>query len=198
MIPFGVVVADPPWQFSDRLGSRGADKQYQVLGLDDIWDLQVANLAAEDAVCALWCPKSMFEDGLVTLQAWGFRYVTFYTWTKRTKAGDPAFGMGRLFRATGEAALVGVRGNVYGELQSRSERDYCESRTMEHSEKPEALQDSLDAMFPHWRKLEIFARRVRDGWVCVGNECPSTKGEDVRQSIRRLANEMNDDTREIL
>lgn len=37
-------------------------------------------------------------------------------------------------------------------------------------------------------KIEIFARRQRKGWVCIGNESPMTLGEDISTSIDKLLN----------
>lgn len=34
--------------------------------------------------------------------------------------------------------------------------------------------------------LDIFARRARPGWTCIGLECPTSLGEDVRVSLDRL------------
>ena len=59
---------------------------------------------------------------------------------------------------------------------------------MAHSQKPEQLQDSLDLMFPQWNKLELFCRRDRLNWDCIGNECPSTTGEDIRDVLTRMIN----------
>lgn len=99
-----------------------------------------------------------------------------------------AFGMGRLFRQTHELALVGVRGKVYAYLENKSQRSVHFSPATKHSTKPEVLQDMLDKMFPQARdeKLELFARRNRQGWTCIGLECPSTMGEDIRDSLDRL------------
>jgi N6-adenosine-specific RNA methylase IME4 len=97
-----------------------------------------------------------------------------------------AFGMGRLFRQTHEIALVGVRGKIYDALENKSQRSVHFFPSTKHSTKPEAIQDMLDKMFPSGNKLELFARRVRPGWICAGNECPSTLGEDIRDSLNRL------------
>jgi len=96
------------------------------------------------------------------------------------------FNMGRLFRQTHEVCLLGVRGKVYDHLKNRSQRSVHFAMNLKHSAKPEQLQDMLDVMFPRCKKLELFARRDRDGWKCVGLECPSTKGEDIYDSIQRL------------
>jgi N6-adenosine-specific RNA methylase IME4 len=99
------------------------------------------------------------------------------------------FGMGRLFRQSHEIVLVGTKGKVYQNLKNKSQRSIALDFNTKHSAKPETLQDRLDLMFPNaTNKLEMFARRSRPGWTCIGNECPSSLGEDIRDSITRLIN----------
>jgi N6-adenosine-specific RNA methylase IME4 len=102
-----------------------------------------------------------------------------------------SFGMGRLFRQTHELALVGVRGKIYNHLENKSQRSVHFFPSTKHSVKPDILQDMLEKMFPgkEHNKIELFARRSKNGWTCVGLESPSTIGEDIRDSIERLKNE---------
>ena len=97
-----------------------------------------------------------------------------------------AFGMGRLFRQTHELAIIGVRGKIYNHLENKSQRSVHFHPATKHSVKPEYLQDRLDLMFPKGNRLEMFARRARKGWVCVGLESPQTMGEDIRDTLNRL------------
>lgn len=97
------------------------------------------------------------------------------------------FNLGRLFRQTHEICLLGTRGKIYGKMQNRSQRSVHFHHNLKHSQKPEFLQDQLDIVFPRVKKLELFARRDRKGWICAGLECPSTIGEDIRDTIQRLA-----------
>lgn len=97
-----------------------------------------------------------------------------------------AFGMGRLFRQTHEIALVGTRGKVYGNLKNKSQRSVHFGPVLKHSAKPETIQDMLELMFPAGNKIELFARRSRKGWTCLGNQCPDTEGEDIRDSLKNL------------
>jgi N6-adenosine-specific RNA methylase IME4 len=101
-----------------------------------------------------------------------------------------SFGMGRLFRQTHEIALIGVRGKIYKHLKNKSQRSVHFFPATKHSVKPEALQDMLGKMFPGEdnRKLEMFARRDRTGWICVGLEAPKSLGEDITISLNRLKN----------
>lgn len=96
------------------------------------------------------------------------------------------FGMGRLFRQTHEVVLLGIKGKIYDLLDNKSQRSVSFHPATKHSAKPENLQDSLDLMFPNANKLEMFARRDRKNWTCVGNQCPSSFDEDIRDSIIRL------------
>lgn len=94
-----------------------------------------------------------------------------------------AFGMGRLFRQTHEICLIGTRGKIYTKLVNKSQRSVSFAENLRHSAKPEDLQDSLEAMFPATRKLELFARRLRPGWTCLGNEID---GKDIRDALAAL------------
>jgi N6-adenosine-specific RNA methylase IME4 len=49
---------------------------------------------------------------------------------------------------------------------------------------PEEVQNRLDQMYPDVPKLELFTRRQRLGWVCLGDELT---GGDIRENLRRLA-----------
>lgn len=96
-----------------------------------------------------------------------------------------AFGMGRLFRQTHEICLIGTNNNaIYKKLQNKSQRSVSFAENLKHSAKPEHLQNSLDLMFPTAEKLELFARRIRPGWTCLGNEI--CNGEDIRDSLKKL------------
>lgn len=203
---FQVLVSDPPWNFSDSLAmastKRGASSNYQTLNLEDLKSLPVKEVAENDAVLALWCPSSLLLEGLEVMNAWGFRQTQTHVWVKTKKiplrnavknilSGEfrldniLSFGMGRLFRGTHELALIGVRGKVYQYLLNKSQRSVHFYPGTKHSTKPEALQDMLDVMF-NGNKLEMFARRDRPGWTCVGLECPSTLGIDIRDSLSAL------------
>lgn len=95
-----------------------------------------------------------------------------------------AFGMGRLFRQTHEICLIGTSNNkIYKKLENKSQRSVCFAENLKHSAKPEELQNSLELMFPQSQKLELFARRVRQGWTCLGNEID---GLDIRDALVQL------------
>jgi len=189
---FRVVVADPPWSFDDKLTmsdvARGSEANYPVMPVRHLADigLLVQKVVEDDAVLALWFVAAQAQAGLNVMKAWGFRQTQIWTWEKLTKRGKKAFGLGRLARNCTEHLYVGVRGSPYKYLTDKTRRSSFEAAIGPHSQKPEALQDMLDAMFPGEAKVELFARRDRPGWVCCGLECPSTPGEVVEDSLHRL------------
>jgi N6-adenosine-specific RNA methylase IME4 len=171
MQKFKVVVADCPWQFSDKLTmstvARGAEANYSVLKLEDIMRLPVWDWTQESAMLALWVPSSMLQDGLNVMNAWGFNQKQIYTWVKTSKKGGLGFGMGRHFRGCTEHALIGTKGK--NNPLSKSERNCDQHLSLPHSAKPETLQNQLEKMYPG-PYLELFARRIRPNWTCIGNE----------------------------
>ena len=96
------------------------------------------------------------------------------------------FFMGRTFRQTHEVVLIGTRGKCSKFVQDKSQRSvHIYPAMKKHSEKPEELQNRLEKIFPSFSKrLELFARRQRTNWTCVGNELPPH--DDIRDSIIRL------------
>lgn len=180
---YDVIVADPPWRFGDALTmeetKRGASSHYSTLALSELLKLPVKGIASTNALLALWCPASMLEDGLALMKAWGFQQKTVYTWVKTTKDGiGLTMNMGRTFRACSELAIIGTRGKI--KVVSKRERSVELHPNIGHSSKPEGIQERLERMFPEAVRLELFARRARPGWTCVGDESPDTPGVDIR------------------
>lgn len=189
---FNVIVADCPWSFNDKLVmdsvKRGACSNYTVMNMANIKGLPVKKLAdPEGCLLALWVPSSMLKEGLDVMENWGFTHKQTYVWVKTKKDSlEPSFGMGRLFRNCHEICLIGINNSkIYKRLKNKSQRTVCQFANLKHSKKPELLQDSLEKMFPAESNglLELFARRDREGWVCLGNECKTTLGLDIVESL---------------
>ena len=198
------IIADPPWRFNDKLKmkdgvDRSADSQYQTMTVAQIKALDVRSLV-DPAGCllALWVPGSFLEAGLDVMKSWGFKLKQTYVWVKTKKprrpkkdqraSSDPndqlAFGMGHYFRQCHELVLVGVRGQAKKMVRNRSQRSVSLAPNAGHSIKPEHLHESLERMMPDAWRLELFARRCRDRWLCVGNEL--TNGQDIAQTIEDI------------
>jgi N6-adenosine-specific RNA methylase IME4 len=128
--------------------------------------------------------KALKDGNWDAFQAPEIRSIFSTTAKKFSLTEMLAFGMGRLFRQTHEICLIGVSGKrLYKQLQNKSQRSVCFAQNLKHSAKPEALQDSLEIMFPSANKIELFARRVRSNWTCLGNEID---GKDIRNALAEL------------
>lgn len=195
---FKVIVADPPWNFGDPLKNmkkktkRSAISQYKTLGLSDIINLPVKDLVdTSGAVLALWVPSSMIKDGIHVLESWGFTLKSTFVWVKLKKDfakekdwnNGTRVGMGRLFRQSHEVALIGTFKSPYSNLKNKSQRSVCFDLNVSHSTKPDTLQDRLETMFPGVDKLELFARRHKPGWICLGDQLNHC---DIRISLNNL------------
>ena len=186
--PFRCVVADPPWAPRDKLPgkSRGAAKQYPVMSTDEIISLTAGFEAPyvrrimgqqvdENAVLFLWRLASMQDDALRVAAMWGFRVVSEIVWQKLTVNGKPHFGMGRTVRGSHETALICVRGRSSRVITSHRVRSVFAAPVPSingrpiHSAKPDeffAIVEDLCA----GPRLELFARKRRDGWTQIGNQ----------------------------
>lgn len=172
---YRVVCADPPWQFGDKLPgkTRGASRQYKTLSLHELIDFDLPPLA-DDCYLFLWRVAAMQVEAYWLAAAWGFNVKSEIVWQKLTKKGKPWFGMGRTVRASHETCLIATRGKP--KPISRSERSIITApvpidskRRYIHSAKPEAFYDKVErlARGPY---VELFARRRRPGWTCLGDE----------------------------
>jgi N6-adenosine-specific RNA methylase IME4 len=169
-----VVVADPPWRFSDKLPGpkRGAAAHYPTLRVSDIADrvgFDFPELEA-DAVLFLWRVAAMQEEALTVMRAWGFSPKTELVWVKTTTNGNRHFGMGRILRAEHEVCLIGTRGKP--KPLNNSTRSVLVAPRGRHSHKPPEFFRLVESLYegPY---VELFARRRRLGWTCYGDELES-------------------------
>lgn len=207
MEPFGVLYADPPWKFGDRLPGkgRGAAKHYDLLTVRQIKEYRLPPLKP-DAWLFMWRVAAMQQEALDVVEAWGFTPVKAeVVWVKTTvcarcrgerkhkRTGEPcdycdargwntAMGMGRAVRNCHETCIIAKRGRP--ERLSSAERSVIFAPRLSHSEKPEEVAQLIErlAKGPY---CELFARRYRAGWICAGKELALTGAGHVRAVLAR-------------
>jgi N6-adenosine-specific RNA methylase IME4 len=168
------ILADPPWQFNNRTGKMAPEhkrlNRYSTLTLQDIKEIPVSLVTADNCHLYLWVPNALLKEGLAVMEAWGFKYKTNMIWHKIRKDGGPdGRGVGFYFRNTTEMILFGVRGNMRTLAPGRRQVNIIKSRKREHSRKPDELYDIIESCSPG-PYLELFARGKRKGWSQWGNE----------------------------
>jgi N6-adenosine-specific RNA methylase IME4 len=154
---FPVGYADPPWEQEAWSDETGQDRGllYPSMPLDEIKALCAGENSpfTPDAVVHLWVPSNRVDDGIEVLRAWGFEFVTIWTWDKED------MGMGRWLRDQTEHILIGKRGNFPGLLPGTQPRSLHREKKGEHSRKPVFFAEEIDRLYPDMRKIELFQRR---------------------------------------
>lgn len=169
----GTILADPPWQFTNRTGKVAPEhrrlSRYETLTLDEIMAIPVAEACADQAHLYLWVPNALLREGLEVMEAWGFQYKTNLVWHKIRKDGEPdGRGVGFYFRNTTELVLFGVKGSLRTGPAGRSQVNILKTRKREHSRKPDEMYEIIEACSPG-PYLELFARgRFTDRWNVWG------------------------------
>lgn len=166
---------------------------YTTMSTQDIAELRVAAIAAEDSILLLWATWYHLEDALLVIKQWGFDYRTTVPWIKMSRDGLLQNGMGRHVRHCSEPLLIARRGKNRVVPLTTAMDGVLFSSKGRHSAKPDK-QYVLAEQYPG-PYLEIFARPngglvpIRgDHWTHIGDEIT---GRDVSDDLDRLAAEVS-------
>lgn len=186
-LKYGAILADPPWRYamrSEKGYAKSPEAHYATMDIEAIKALPVSHLAARDCMLFLWSTWPHLPQALGVMSAWGFRYVTGGSWTKRTPMARAAFGGGYVLRSSTEPFLLGAMGQP--KTRSKSVRnlietpelvpDGIESLRREHSRKPAEMRDMIESLFPDVFACELFARAPWPGHDVWGNEATKFAG----------------------
>ena len=171
---YGIIYADPPWQY-ERNGVQGAaEKHYSTMNINDICALPVADIAAQDSALFLWATFPMLSEALQVISAWGFTYkTTAFVWLKQNKKSPGWFyGIGYWTRSNAEICLFATKGSP--RRQSKSVHQFIISPIEGHSKKPDITRDKIAELMGDLPRVELFARQATPGWDVWGNEVKST------------------------
>lgn len=174
---YGVVYADPPWQFQNRTGKVAPEHKrlmrYETMTLEDIKALPVQEIAGDKCHLYLWVPNALLPDGLAVLDAWGFEYKGNIVWEKVRKDGQPdGRGVGFYFRNVTELLLFGIKKKSAPNRTldpARSQVNLIRTMKREHSRKPDEIIPIIESC-SNGPRIELFARGDRDGWDMWGNQ----------------------------
>lgn len=180
MNEFKTILIDPPWKYG-TWGS-GSDKcvchnkkcnepkriPYNTLTVDEIKSIQIKTLASENCEVYLWTTQKYLPHAFDCFNAWEIKYCTTLTWCKEPMG----LGQGGVYCPTTEFILHGRYGKFPVDIKRINTTWFKFKRTGIHSKKPEEFQDIIETVsYPP--RIELFARRKRQGWVSWGNEVSS-------------------------
>ena len=143
---------------------------------------------AYNALLFLWTTNTHLLDGSVhdLCNAWYFEPKTIITWVKgrmctwedvvlHDKSIESSLilqvGLGRYTRASTEHIIIGARGRAIELIEDKGVPNIFIAPRKRHSEKPQEAYDLIEKLVGHaGPKLELFARKPREGWTTWGNE----------------------------
>lgn len=166
---YNIVYADPPWRYWES-GNKNQSEHYKTMTIDEICDLPIKDISAEDSVLFLWVTYPILAEAFRVIESWGFKYSTAaFVWVKKNKTADsPFFGCGAWTRANSELCLLATRGSV--QRLDATISQIVESPIEEHSKKPEIVRELIERLVGKLPRVELFCRNPADGWDVWGNE----------------------------
>lgn len=159
---FGTIYADPPWQYGNQGTRASTGNHYNTMTLQDICDMPVESLAADDAHLHLWTTNAFLFDAKTVMEAWGFEYRSVFVWVK------PQMGIGNYWRVSHEFLLLGIRGNAK-RFNEHNHMSWAEMDRAKHSAKPEQVRQTIERV-SNGPYLELFGRKQVHGWTVFGNQ----------------------------
>jgi N6-adenosine-specific RNA methylase IME4 len=161
---YRTVYLDPPWRYEDS-GVRGAaEGHYPTMSVKELVALPVPKLAHNDgAHFWVWTTWPLLREATPhdLLRAWGLRWVGEILWDKET------LGTGHYTRSRTEVLILAVKGAL--PLLSDCVNPLVNVKRGMHSEKPAEFAKLISDLSPGPR-IELFARRAREGWDRWGLE----------------------------
>jgi len=171
MEDYKCILIDPPWDIKTsgrRKRPKGGQPNklpYPTMTLAELLKLPVKCLGSEDCHLWLWTTNQTIEDGFILMRAWGFKYLGIIHAIKPS-------GVGNYFIQRSQSLLFGYKQKCLFP-QDRYKPNIIEvSDPKRHSEKWDCTYDYIEGISPGPR-LELFARRKREGWDVWGNEIES-------------------------
>jgi N6-adenosine-specific RNA methylase IME4 len=161
------IVIDPPWPVQkierEVRPKQGEHLDYPTMTLDEIAALPVGDLAYEDGChLYLWTTQKYLPDAIDLVRKWGFNYQCVFTWDKPTGMTPYSWMYNTelvVFARRGDLSLL--RNGLKLSFQAPSEG---------HSVKPDVFYNERVMLASPEPRLDMFARRPREGFTVWGDE----------------------------
>lgn len=202
---FGLIYADPPWQFKVRSfceSSRNPDapltrnqqrnnspeRHYKTMTLKEIMDMRDAVMfaTAPNCVLLLWAVDPLLPEALEVGKHWGFTYKTVGFYWAKTRRNNGAnnkrphvktrpYPMGTGYWTRANPEQCLLFTRGEPKRLSAGVEKLIVSPRREHSRKPDELYERIEKLTPG-PYLELFARNKRPGWSSWGNQTEKFEG----------------------
>lgn len=196
---YSLIYADPPWSYGNTASNGAATDHYSTMRLTDLKRLPVWELAAENAVLAMWYTGTHNMEAIELAEAWGFTVRTMkgFTWVKLNQLAEQRINKaltegditdfydfldllnaetrmngGNHTRANTEDVLIATCGTGI-ERMNAGIKQVVYSPLGEHSEKPWEVRHRLELLYGDVPRIELFSRSAEPGWHHWGNQAES-------------------------
>lgn len=172
-MPYDLIYTDPPWtQTKGNLRksrpNQGKTLDYKTLSIEQIEKIHAQLDVSPKHNVFMWTIDKFLHQSEQMMERLGYNLHARMIWDK-TNGIAPAFTI----RFAHEYLLwFYKKGNILMPAQPGKFTTVFREPATIHSRKPEIAYQMLEQMFPEARKLELFARRHRDGWDSWGDELP--------------------------
>ena len=173
---YEIFMIDPPWP--KKKGGRRASRpnqdrelDYKTMSVNDIFaqlDTEIFPLAREQHVVFMWAVDQFLHEAEMEMSGRGYRLHARLIWNKMNGVA-PAFSV----RYSHEYLLWFYRPKFMpvAEGMRGKQMTVFEEKAREHSRKPDAAYNMVDAWFPDSApKLDVYSREARDGWDSFGDQ----------------------------
>lgn len=200
---YSLIYADPAWSYGNQISNGAAVDHYPTMSLLDMKRLPVWELAADNAVLAMWYTGTHNQEAIELAEAWGFKVRTMkgFTWVKLNQLAEPRINKalaegdvtdfydfldllnaetrmngGNHTRANTEDVLIATRGAGL-ERKHAGIKQVVYSPLGAHSEKPWEVRHRLELLYGDVPRIELFSRSAAPGWSHWGNQCATASVE---------------------
>ena len=162
---YNLLYVDPPWKYEHtRSINRAIENHYNTMTLDDICNLPICNIADDPCILFMWVTNPKLAEGMRVIENWGFNYRTNFVWVK------DRIGMGFYCRQQHEILTISVSGKMPVPLPENRVSSIINAKLQKHSQKPAEFYEIIEAGWPEFSKIELFARNKREGWDTWGSD----------------------------
>ena len=174
---YDIVLADPPWEYYGQQDKwAAAAKFYHLLKDEALGALDVPGILNEPGILFLWTTSSKLDKAVWLIEEWSLYYRgVAFVWIKTKQDSITPIGAQGVRPSITKplTEFVLAASNVWGRPLKLSDESICQTifaPKQEHSKKPDEVQERIERMYPDYSKIELFARRQREGWVTWGDE----------------------------
>jgi len=178
---FDIIYADPPWHYNGKLqfdkSSKSSDVidlkkkifistpgfKYPTMKTTELMKIPIQDIAADDCILFMWTSNPHLAQAIELGKAWGFEYRTVaFVWNKMNH--NP----GKYTLSNCELCLLFKHGRIPTPRGARNVKQLVQSPRKKHSEKPIEVMEGIEKMFPHHKRIELFAKNKTKGWESWG------------------------------